>query len=136
MESFNKVLYFILGLVVVLVFIIVFTGRLNLSKNFKPLANISPAPTPKVLPKKGFFSFFGGGQGSTPTPTPTVKPTAIPTPAQTNPGQYMPQPHPNNQKQPVLTGQTKSIPATGSPIEILYLAVPTLSAGLYLRKRS
>lgn len=130
MESFNKVLYFILGLVVVLVFIIVFTGRLNLSKNFKPLANTSPTPTPKVTTKKGFFSFFGIDSKTTPTPTPKSKPAATPTPVQTVPGQTYPQPQPT-----AVAKQPQSIPATGSPVEILYLAIPTLSAGFYLRKR-
>src|SRR3989344_2648264 len=77
MESFNKVLYFILGLVVVLVFIIVFTGRLNLGKTFRPLAGTTPTPTPKVTDQKGFLSFFGAGKA---TPTPTPKAGATPTP--------------------------------------------------------
>ena len=138
MESFNKVLYFILGLVVVLVFIIVFTGRLNLGKNFRPLAgNTTPTPTPKVQEKKGFFSFLGGQPTATPSPAarPTVTPTTMP---------YMTsESSKGNVSQPTTQTTTKgtatniqTIPATGSPVQILLLAIPALSAGLYLRKRS
>ncbi len=142
MESFNRVLYFILGLVVVLVFIIVFTGRLNLGKTFRPLAGNSTTPTPtpvqKVEEKKGFFSFLNK-PSATPTP---AKAKVTPTPGQAMSG--------TGTKGGVTTSQTsqtqtttkggvtnvQSIPATGSPVEILYLAIPTLSAGFYLRKRS
>ena len=145
MESFNKVLYFILGLVVVLVFVIVFTGRLNLGKTFKPLATTTtPTPTPKGQPQKGFLSFLGQKQEPTPTPTMAVQPTVTPqmadqTGASYSKGQQQPA---MQQTQPVMQ-QTKggtmtkaqTIPATGSPVEILYLAVPTLLTGFSLRKR-
>ena len=138
MESFNKVLYFILGLVVVLVFIIVFTGRLNLGKNFRPLAgNTTLTPTPKVQAKKGFFSFLGGQ--STVTPSPAARPSATPTPMP----YMMPESSKGNVSQPIAQKTTKgaasnvqTIPATGSPVQILLFSIPALSAGLYLRKRS
>ena len=133
MESFNRVLYFILGLVVVLVFIIVFTGRLNLGKNFKPLAGTTPTPTPKAEEKKGILSFFGFNVKTTPTPTPKAQISTTPRPTQTVSGQAVSQALPTS---PTTVKQPQSIPATGSPIEILYFAVPALSAGFYLRKRS
>ena len=47
MVNFNKVLSFILGLVVVIVFVIVLSKRLNLQSKFIPFGN-KPTPTPKV----------------------------------------------------------------------------------------
>lgn len=63
MDSFNKVISFVLGLVVVLVFVAVITGKLNLKKK------TSPTPTSKTT------SFFNFGRVS-PTPTPTKKPSS------------------------------------------------------------
>lgn len=140
MESFNKVLYFILGLVVVLVFIIVFTGRLNLGKTFRPLANITPSPSPKVQEKRGFFDFF---RPKKPTVTPTPRVQATPTPSYLLPTNVPQQPQQQmqpQQPQQVTTSkggvsQAQTIPATGSPIGIIALAIPTLTAGLYLRRK-
>lgn len=47
MGNFNKVLSFILGLVVVIVFVIVLSKRLNLQSKFIPFGN-NPTPTPKA----------------------------------------------------------------------------------------
>ena len=129
MESFNKVLYFILGLVVVLVFIIVFTGRLNLGKTFRPLAGTTPTPTPKVTDQKGFLSFFGAGKA---TPTPTPKAGATPTPTVQMNQQA------GNQQMTSKGGtvtKVQTIPATGSPAHILFLAIPTLLSGFALRRK-
>src|SRR3989338_8014488 len=98
MESFNKVLYFILGLVVVLVFIIVFTGRLNLGKTFRPLAGTTATPTPTVQMNQQAGNQQMTSKGGTVT-------------------------------------KVQTIPATGSPAHILFLAVPTFLSGFYLRKR-
>src|SRR3990167_4882954 len=129
MESFNKVLYFILGLVVVLVFIIVFTGRLNLGKTFRPLAGTTPTPTPKVTDQKGFLSFFGAGKA---TPTPTPKAGATPTPTVQMNQQA------GNQQMTSKGGtvtKVQTIQATGSPAHILFLAIPTLLSGFALRRK-
>lgn len=124
MENFNKVLSFILGLIVVIVFVIVLSGRLNLKNKFLPFAGISPTPTSKEQGKK-----------TTPTPTTQVN-------------QYQNQ---TNQPTPTLTkiskggktsGQAKgsltqaqSIPATGSPTLLLPLLGSSALLGFYLRKR-
>ncbi len=50
MGNFNKVLSFILGLVVVIVFVIVLSKRLNLQSKFIPFGN-NPTPTPTVSNK-------------------------------------------------------------------------------------
>jgi len=54
MDSFNKIISFVLGLVVVIVFFAVVTGKINLKTGF-----------PKLAPKK------------TTTPTATLSPTPI-----------------------------------------------------------
>ncbi|PIR79678.1 MAG: hypothetical protein COU25_04100 [Candidatus Levybacteria bacterium CG10_big_fil_rev_8_21_14_0_10_35_13] len=48
MGNFNKVLSFILGLVVVIVFVIVLSKRLNLQSKFIPFSN-NTTPTPTVV---------------------------------------------------------------------------------------
>ncbi len=48
MDSFNKVISFVLGLVVVLVFLAVITGKLNLKS--KPFSRSSPTPTTTQKP--------------------------------------------------------------------------------------
>ena len=54
MGNFNKVLSFILGLVVVIVFVIVLSKRLNLQSKFIPFGNkTSPTPTITKLSDKG-----------------------------------------------------------------------------------
>lgn len=47
MDSFNKVISFVLGLVVVLVFLAVVTGKLNLKGKSTSTSNITPTPTQK-----------------------------------------------------------------------------------------
>jgi hypothetical protein len=116
MDNFNKVLSFILGLVVVVVFIIVLSSRLDLGKKFLPFQ--SGTPTPKVTPtaKKptptptiGFYSGQGGAVG--------------PTKAQTKGGQ-------------VQIEKPTSIPSTGSPTEALLILNSGLLLGFYLRKKT
>lgn len=139
MESFNRVLYFILGLVVVLVFIIVFTGRLNLGKTFRPLAgNTTPTPTPQVQERKGFFSFLGGRP--TATPTPAARATVTPAPGQAMSGTTGQPSQPTTQTTSQMSTKggvtnVQTIPATGSPIQILIFSIPALSAGFYLRRK-
>lgn len=111
MDSFNRVISFILGLVVVIVFLGVVTGRINL---------------------KNKFPFISRSVTTTPTPSPSVKNNLSPTPISTIKISN------NNQNQNYNFYQTnsktpKTIPATGSPTEILVL-IPFLSGiGLFLR---
>ncbi|MGB9707174.1 MAG: hypothetical protein ACPL1D_00250 [Microgenomates group bacterium] len=103
MDNFNKVISFILGLVVVIVFFGVVTGRINL-KNKIPL--ISSKQTGRI------------------TPTPSLSPTPISTVKISNNSST------NNLYQ---TKKVNSIPATGSPTEIL-LIIPALSTlGFWLK---
>lgn len=48
MSGFNKATSFILGLIVVLVFLFVFGSRINLSDKLIAFRNIKATPTPKV----------------------------------------------------------------------------------------
>ena len=64
MDSFNKVISFVLGLVVVIVFLAIISGKIDLRKRITGSGGVSlfgSKPTPTL----------------TPTVTPTQKPTAI-----------------------------------------------------------
>lgn len=50
MDSFNKVISFVLGLVVVLVFLAVITGKLNLKSKPTSTSALTPTPTQKPSP--------------------------------------------------------------------------------------
>ncbi|KKQ24526.1 MAG: hypothetical protein US40_C0003G0068 [Candidatus Roizmanbacteria bacterium GW2011_GWC2_37_13] len=110
MDSFNKVISFVLGLVVVLVFFAVVTGRLKLPGKFSsPFSKITIKPT----------------ASPTPTPISTVK-------IDGQGGSVLG----NNYKAELTKTPTKpgTIPATGIPT----LFIPSLLAGavggLFLRK--
>jgi len=111
MDNFNKVLSFILGLVVVIVFFAVLTGRINLKKNFRFLsAKTSPTPQTKITP--------------TPVSTVTISNTSS-TQSTTSYNRYQ------------TTNKTPStIPSTGSPTFLLPFFFSTLGAGIYLKKKA
>ncbi len=53
MDSFNKVISFVLGLVVVIVFLAIISGKINLKKiNITKSASITPTVTPRPTIKK------------------------------------------------------------------------------------
>ena len=114
MDQFNKALSFILGLVVVAVFIIVASGKFN----FKGI------------------TFFKSKIAATVTPTVTPKPTAKPgvytisTSQSTNTAQ---KPDPNYHS---YTGSSvpTSIPNTGIPAFLFPLFGTSLLTGIFIRK--
>ncbi|MEK7109670.1 MAG: hypothetical protein AAB876_00455 [Patescibacteria group bacterium] len=113
MDSFNKVISFVLGLVVVLVFFAVVTGKINLkSKTSSTTASSST----------GFFNF----KKTTPTPTPTstLKPSPVTINTNTSTGV-------NNVYK---TSTAKSIPSTGLPTIFVPLLFSGLVGGSLLRK--
>ncbi|MBI2641720.1 hypothetical protein HYW87_03960, partial [Candidatus Roizmanbacteria bacterium] len=61
MDNFNKILSFVLGLVVVIVFIAVITGRLNLRNRLARVSGVSPTPKQSPTPTRNVYI--------TPTPT-------------------------------------------------------------------
>jgi len=126
MDSFNKVISFVLGLVVVLVFFAVVTGKINLKgKTTSTSASKSTiTPTPAQKNSGGFFGLF---KPTTPTPTPTQKPSSITINTNEN----------NIYKQNNQTAQypsAKSIPATGLPTLFIPILFSGLAGGSLLRK--
>jgi len=129
MDSFNKVISFVLGLVVVLVFFAVITGKINLKSKTNTTSTsrstLSPTPTPKS--SGGFFGFF---KPATPTPTPTLKPISSIT---TNTGASGNNTY-NQNGQTVKYPSAKSIPSTGLPTIFLPILFSGLAGGSFLRK--
>lgn len=105
MDSFNRVISFVLGLIVVLVFFAVLTGKLKLpGKLGSPFAKVSPTPTTAVNP----------------TPISTIK-INDKTGSSVLGNSYKIEPT----TRPTNTSKTSSIPATGLPT----LFIPTLLSG-------
>ncbi len=119
MDSFNKVLSFVLGLVVVIVFIVVLSNRLKLGNKFLPFKETTPVVSPtakkETTPATALRFYPGQGGGNKMTPQPQAK-----------------SPQPVNQYQPKTV---KAIPSTGSPTELLLALNSTLLFGFYLRKK-
>jgi hypothetical protein len=129
MDSFNKVVSFILGLVVVLVFLAVITGKLNLRN--KPPSTITSkpilTPTPAQKNSGGFFGFFKSAISPTPTLTPTQKPPS--NTINTNESNVYKQ-----NSQTVQYSNAKSIPSTGLPTLFIPILLSGLVGGNFLRK--
>ena len=105
MDNFNKILSFVLGLIVVFVFLLVVTGRFNLRKSSKNLTS-KTKPTPTIITKQYL--------------TPTLLPISF--------GRTT-----NNYK--TLGKVPNAIPATGSPSVLLPLLFFSLSLGIYLKRK-
>lgn len=128
MDSFNKVISFVLGLVVVLVFFAVVTGKINLKSKTGSVSNATLTPTPIQKNSTGFFGFFKS-TSPTPTPTTTQKPSPITINTNTNGN--------NTYKQYNQTSSSttpKSIPATGLPALFIPILFSGLVGGSLLRK--
>jgi hypothetical protein len=122
MDSFNKVISFALGLVVVLVFFAVVTGKINLkSKTSTTAAKTSITPTPTQKNSGGFFGFF---KSSTP-PNPNTKSASYNTEGTDDNNVY---------KQNTTTSSAKSIPSTGLPTLFIPILISGLAGGSLLRK--
>ncbi len=79
MDNFNKIVSFVLGLVVVIVFLAVITGRLNLRSRIISGGKISPSPSLSVVPTHPYPSTTVMGQNPQPTNSYSSKPiTTIP----------------------------------------------------------
>lgn len=131
MDSFNKVISFILGLVVVIVFFLVLSGKINLkSKLASNGASATPTPISTVSKStdNGFFNLgaFLNQPTVTPTPTSTQNPTTISSITVSGNNTY-------NQVSPsVKTGKT--IPSTGLPTLFIPALFSGLMGGSFLRK--
>lgn len=109
MDNLNRVLSFILGLVVVIVFFAVVTGRINLKKSF-PFISKSASPSP--------------------TPSSSFSPTPISTVRIDNNNAFSPT---NNLYQKTTAKTPTSIPSTGLPTPALFFLTAFLGGGYYLR---
>ena len=135
MEQFNKALSFILGLIVVAVFIVVASGKFNIKGIFIPKANTASSITPSITPQptsKPWFSFMQQQPTSTPTPKPTDKPIMIGNNTQNQTTQ-------TNQQNPSYHTYSNattpaSIPNTGVPIVLFPLFSTSLLSGIFMRK--
>lgn len=107
MESFNKILSFVIGLVVVVVFLAIISGKINIGKKFS-----SGVP------------LFGLNK-TTPTPTPTTLGQS---------SQQKKQEFVNTINQYQKTN-VKEIPSTGSPTIVLPFVFSSFLSGLYLRNK-
>ncbi|MEK7071115.1 MAG: hypothetical protein AAB966_04870 [Patescibacteria group bacterium] len=108
MESFNKTLSFVLGLVVVVVFIVVATRGFSSGKNLLP--------------------FLQTTNSSKPTITKTKPPTSTKTPTQSSPTPTKVQ----TQTKP----KPQQIPKTGVSIVFFPTLISVFATGVYLRKKS
>jgi hypothetical protein len=140
MEQFNKALSFILGLVVVAVFIVVASGKINLKGINFPKAqtatNTIPSTTPNTTPKptsKPWFSF-----SNQPTITPKVA-TSSTTTVATNSKGSIKEPNQQNPNYHSYSGLNvvnapASIPNTGIPIVLFPLFGTSLITGIFMKK--
>jgi len=144
MEQFNKALSFILGLVVVAVFIVVASGKFNLKginlPKIQTTTNITPTVTPNITPKptsKPWFSFLVKPI-ATPTPKPVAKPTISPkiTIYSNNSAAQQNQSNPNyhSYSGSQVSQVPTSIPNTGIPVVLLPLFGMSLITGMFMKK--
>ncbi len=116
MDNANKIISFVLGLVVVIVFLAVVTGRFNLkSLVFLPLAKTNAKPTPTTLPKKSIIS-------------------SVEIPNTQNGKKEETSYKPYNQE--TNAGGLNSIPKTGAPTIFIPIAISSLLGGIFLKKQS
>ena len=110
MENFNKIISFVLGLVVVIVFLAVISRKVDLKKTFVSLSggakNTKVTPTPS--PKKGQTIVIENV-----TPILTTGYNGYQTSGQSQP---------------------KTIPSTGAPTVLIPIAISSLFAGLRLKR--
>lgn len=146
MEQFNKALSFILGLVVVAVFIVVASGKFNFKgitlPKSKIAASVTPSVTPIASPKPTSKPWFSFGQPAVkPTARPTAKPSntfantfkkstmRVPTQAKVQTRQADPNYHSYSG-----SNVPTSIPNTGVPIVLFPLFGTSLLTGIFMKK--
>ena len=105
MDNFNRVISFVLGLIVVIVFLVFITRRLNLKERLLSKTGPTKTPTPTFRAT---------------TPIPQRIPTEYPIITRTAYNQ-------NN--------KPTTIPSTGSPTILLAFLFSSLGAGVFLKKR-
>jgi hypothetical protein len=134
MEQFNKALSFILGLVVVAVFIVVASGKFNLKGFNLAKSGTSSSTAVDVTPKPTSKPWFSFGSAK-PTATPTMPAKKITLTGSTmNVNQQSAQVDPNYHSYSGSNTPT-SIPNTGVPIVLFPLFGSSLLTGVFLKKQ-
>lgn len=113
MDNFNRIVSFVLGLIVVIVFLIIINRRFNFTGKLFTGRTASATVTPTITP--------------TPTGNPVVYNTQPNTNRNTGTTTY------NNQ--PVTT-RPQTIPSTGAETALLPAALSSLFAGIYLKGKA
>lgn len=113
MDNFNRVISFVLGLVVVIVFLVVLSGRINLRERLLGQGQVKKVETQ--------------------TPTPTIKTQQYISPS---PASQKAVSKTNTTSYNVKSKTPNSIPATGTPTLLVPILLSGLSTGIYLLKKS
>jgi len=131
MEQFNKALSFILGLVVVAVFIIFASGKFNIKGLSIPKASTAITGAPNTTPQPTSKPWFSFSQPKV-TPTPTTIKAIAQNINSSNKGSTQAQ----NQNYHSYTsvGTPQSIPNTGVPIVMFPLLGTSLLSGIFIKK--
>lgn len=128
MDNANKIISFVLGLVVVIVFLAVLTGKFKLSSlgflSNKAKTSVTPTVTP--TPKTTAISSVSESSGS--QTAQSNAPAKVPVSTTTN----------TNGANTVYTNNTsniKTIPNTGAPTILLPIIFSSLFGGIFLKKK-
>ncbi len=140
MDNVNKIISFILGLIVVVVFIAIVTGKFHIGKGSKVLTKSNTTPTvtpffnkktPTSTPKVIVIyqnKPTNGGYNSTKGKTIVVIPTAVP--VRPSPTKYLTY----NSTTQMNADNLSNIPNTGAPTLLIPTAFSMLAGGIFLRK--
>ncbi len=120
MDNLNKLISFGLGLIVVVVFLAVVTGKINLGKNVAKLTGKnSPTPTKtKTTTSNEINNYKDGTSKITPASTLVVQDTKNKTTNTYQAGEKAP----------------STIPATGAPTLLIPLLLSSVGGGVLLKK--
>lgn len=146
MDNINKIISFILGLIVVIVFIAIVTGKFKIGSGIKNISKAKVTPTvttsPNSLPTKAVtITYNTNPQTTTPISAKVIVPTyTSKTPTTLNS---------TNQYRTVQTtgviasntqiaapGTLSTIPNTGAPTLLIPTALSMLGSGVFLKRKS
>lgn len=138
MDSVNKVISFILGLIVVVVFIAIVTGRFKIGNNLKNLSKVkvSPTVTVKITPTPTKYNVVTGYNSTTVklTPPSAAPKTTKQTNGYTSTGYQAYNASPTTQV--MNNNNLSTIPNTGAPTLLLPTAFSMLAGGTFLKRLS
>ena len=136
MDSFNKILSFILGLVAVFILLLVITRRLNKNNSFTFLPfstkKVTPAPD-KTFSPTSIVNVRPTSSSLVRSIAPSkVSPTAGTAPSGQTKGGFIAK----TQITPTTAPNANTIPKTGAPTILTLISATSLFTGIYLRKKS